>query len=88
MEFKKIKKELENSKKMEFKEIKKELEKGKHFSNNIVKDGKCFWGTINQPKNNRREIIFLKENTIKIKSYYNMQSYATRVKQLLNKKYV
>tara|TARA_B110000116_G_scaffold59031_1_gene50469 strand:- start:148 stop:363 length:216 start_codon:yes stop_codon:yes gene_type:complete len=70
---------------MEFKEIKKELEKGENFSNNIVKDGKYIWATINEPEKNRREIIYLLEKTHKIKKFYNMQSYATRVKQLIKK---
>tara|TARA_B100000809_G_scaffold184594_1_gene182632 strand:+ start:123 stop:338 length:216 start_codon:yes stop_codon:yes gene_type:complete len=71
---------------MEFEKIKKELEKGENFSNNIVKDGKYLWATINNNEQGRREILFLDDKTHKIRSYYSMQSYATRVNQLLKKK--
>ena len=70
---------------MEFERVKEELEKGKNFSNHIIKDSLFIWSTINQPEKKRREILFLKGKKHKIKSYYNMQSYATRVKQLLAK---
>lgn len=61
-----------------FEEIKNNLKQGKQYQNLNSN-----WYTINRPKENFRAIVINEE----IKFYKTINSYAKRVKQLLNKGY-
>ena len=59
-----------------FQEIKTKLENGEQFENTSAD-----WYTLNNPNQNRRIIVIGTESFF----YKNMDSYAKRVKQLINR---